>query len=237
MNNHKSDDHIYGAARYLANSFGISLLDTDSIESIDPPLLPLRKNEVWRQAKFHCRCPAAFQRLYNIGIRAFCTSCSFIISYQPKYGTTKCKNCNTNEYWENPTVPCITCQLATIVYRTPSEKGWMNKLTTGSPPMILAPKVPSTYHLMLPPPPTRLSPNHIPLSLKTCSFYTTSPLSAAIKKYEIEDPLNRQSLCLKIYLCCKMTFKATTSTRKGPLIPKSHGAYIIWSPEQRPFST
>lgn len=101
---------------------------------------------------------------------------------------------------------------------------WNRKLSS-VPLTILVPKVPSIYCLMLHMPPTRLSPNHLPLSLKTRSFYVTSSSNAAIQKYEIEDPLHRQSSCLRIYLCCKMTFRATTRTRKEPSIPKSHRAY------------
>ena len=124
MHTHKRDDHIYGAARYLANSLGIPLLvDTDTAESIDPPLPPPRKNELWRQAKFHCRCHPDTRRPHNIGTRAFCEVCSFIILYDnPKQSSTKCPNCNTNDFWEHPTVPCIACQLATIVFRNPFKK-------------------------------------------------------------------------------------------------------------------
>jgi len=93
MNIQKRDDHIYGAARYLANSIGISLLDSDINESIDPPLTLPKINEMWRQAKFRCQCSPSHQSIFNIGNRAFCEYCSFLIFYD----TLGDDNNNNNE--------------------------------------------------------------------------------------------------------------------------------------------
>ena len=123
MSTHKRDDHIYGAAQYLANSFGFSLLDTETTDCIDPPLVPPRINDMWRQAKFQCQCSSSRQNPHNIGVRAFCTSCSFLISYDTsELESTKCRGCNTNAPWQQSNLPCISCQLATIVYRNPFQK-------------------------------------------------------------------------------------------------------------------
>ena len=40
MSTHRRYDHIYGAAWYLANSFGFSLLETNTTDCIDPSLAP-----------------------------------------------------------------------------------------------------------------------------------------------------------------------------------------------------
>jgi len=78
---------------------------------------------MWRQAKFHCRCPPSNSRAHhNVGNRAFCTSCSFLIFYSTTGGNNpKCQGCNTNDPWQQPHLPCISCQIATIIYRNPLQ--------------------------------------------------------------------------------------------------------------------
>ena len=129
MNTPRRDDHIYGAARYVANSLGITLLDTDMNDSIDPPLPPSKINEMWRQARFHCRCAPSNQQPYNYGSRAFCESCSYLIFYDPMdHGNTTCRGCNINKYWHHANTPCIACQLAGIVYCNPFQKRFNQQL-------------------------------------------------------------------------------------------------------------
>jgi hypothetical protein len=119
----KRDDHIFGAARFLANSLGITILDTTCNESVDPPMKLSKRNEIWRQAKFYCRCMPDTRYQHDIGKRAFCESCSFLITHEiSELGDNICRGCNTNEWWKDKTQFCLSCQLATIVYRNPFQK-------------------------------------------------------------------------------------------------------------------
>jgi hypothetical protein len=52
----KRDDHLYGATRYLANSLGIYICDTNMSDLVDQPMTPVGKKQVWCLATFHCRC-------------------------------------------------------------------------------------------------------------------------------------------------------------------------------------
>lgn len=123
MNSQKRDDHIYGAARYFANSLGFAIPDTDINDCMDPPLALPRINEMWRQAKFYCRCHSTTRNPHNIGVRAFCVTCSFLIFYDTsEHNNNQCRGCNINEPWKQSNSPCIACQLATIVYRNPFHK-------------------------------------------------------------------------------------------------------------------
>lgn len=45
VNNKKQDDHKYGAMRYIANTLGIQLEDTNVSDTIDQPMSELRKNK------------------------------------------------------------------------------------------------------------------------------------------------------------------------------------------------
>jgi hypothetical protein len=129
MNIHKQDDHIFGAARYLANSIGSIISDITSNESIDPLITSSECNEIWRQAKFHCKCNPSERFQQDIGKRAFCVKCSFLIFHtKPDPTDETCPGCFTNPSWCNTTHPCIACQLTTIVYRGPFQQRFKKQL-------------------------------------------------------------------------------------------------------------
>jgi hypothetical protein len=56
VNNKKQDDHKYGAMRYMANTLGIQLEDTNVSDTIDQPMSIIEKKQAWRKATFQCRC-------------------------------------------------------------------------------------------------------------------------------------------------------------------------------------
>ena len=129
MHVHKRDDHIYGAARYLANSFGIIISDMNADDSLDPLLTPSATNEIWRQAKFHCQCDPSGRQQQEIGKRAFCSTCSYLIFHEEANPLeTLCRSCSTNEAWQTNMNPCLACQLATIVYRCPFRQRFTKQL-------------------------------------------------------------------------------------------------------------
>jgi hypothetical protein len=76
--NKKRDDPIYGAARYLANSIGILINEATSQESLDAPMTA-KKQDIWRQAKLHCKCNLQHDNISTYGNRSFCNICSYLI--------------------------------------------------------------------------------------------------------------------------------------------------------------
>jgi len=84
QNNCSRDDHMYGAIRYLANTLGIKLENTDASEPIDPPLSDVQISQMWRTASFRCRCHDNNTSINkdHFGLRTFCTTCTYPV-FQP----------------------------------------------------------------------------------------------------------------------------------------------------------
>jgi hypothetical protein len=117
----KRDDHLYGATRYLANSLGIYICNTNASNLIDQPMTPVKKKPLWRSATFHCRCATYSAGFHSCHIRTFCKTCSFLVS-QDDMSISRfiCPFCLMNESWNNTGGhPCLACQFATIIYRNP----------------------------------------------------------------------------------------------------------------------
>ena len=60
-------DHIYGATRYIANSLGLLINDTNVSSSIDTPMTTVEKKQTWHVATFCCRCDfdSSLQKRFN----------------------------------------------------------------------------------------------------------------------------------------------------------------------------
>jgi hypothetical protein len=65
--NTKHDDHIFGAARYLVNTLGISLIESQSRDIIDQPMTSIEKKQTWRMATFHCECIPGSTNIIQFG--------------------------------------------------------------------------------------------------------------------------------------------------------------------------
>ncbi len=66
--------------------------------------------------------------MQQYGLRTFCKNCSFLIYKERVSHITKCPGCNFNELWENIGSPCLTCQLAAIVYRNFFQSRFQSQL-------------------------------------------------------------------------------------------------------------
>jgi len=119
--NKSRDDIIFGAAKYVANTIGVKITQghKTSTFALDESLSITAVNELWRQAAFFCRCSESNPITY--GIRCFCQSCSYLIRRVPD-PCNICPSCNIYESWERSDAPCLSCQLASIVYRNPFEE-------------------------------------------------------------------------------------------------------------------
>jgi len=119
--NKSRDDIIFGAAKYVANTIGVKITQghKTSTFTLDESLSITAVNELWRQAAFFCRCSESNPITY--GIRCFCQSCSYLIRRVPD-PCNICPSCNIYESWERSDAPCLSCQLASIVYRNPFEE-------------------------------------------------------------------------------------------------------------------
>lgn len=73
--NKKRDDHIFGAARYLANTLGIKVYALPHISIIDSPMTITEAKQVWRKAMFLCKC-AEHNDISAFEHRSFCYSCT-----------------------------------------------------------------------------------------------------------------------------------------------------------------
>jgi hypothetical protein len=117
--NKSRNDHIYGAARYLANTICILITATPNCNLLDPPMTTSQSNNVWRQARLLCKCSAATTAKKEFGPRTFCITCSYLIACPSLSHVTKCPGCNMNESWEHIGATCLACQLATLTFRNP----------------------------------------------------------------------------------------------------------------------
>jgi hypothetical protein len=79
MANKRRDDHIFGAARCIANTLGIEILNNQVGNLIDQPLSGLEKKQAWRIATFRCRCDSRTSISETFGPRTFCNSCNQLI--------------------------------------------------------------------------------------------------------------------------------------------------------------
>jgi len=111
----KRDDSIFGVVRYLANSLGLRL-NNATAASIDEPMSLLQVKEKWRQAAFVCKCQKNDDNRKIYKDRAFCTTCSFIITHQDR-PPMRCSGCLLQDLWGPTGSLCLACQFATIIYR------------------------------------------------------------------------------------------------------------------------
>mmetsp|Transcript_18768 Transcript_18768/g.26603 ORF Transcript_18768/g.26603 Transcript_18768/m.26603 type:complete len:667 (+) Transcript_18768:896-2896(+) len=115
------EDCIYGAARYLANTFGLQLEKTQSSTLLDEPMSIPAVKHMWRQATFLCRCPPRqeISTAQTSTVRSFCGICSFLIPLPSAKGCLSCPSCHRQDPWNNDNSPCLSCQFASIVHRNP----------------------------------------------------------------------------------------------------------------------
>jgi len=126
--NKSRNDHIYGAARYLANTICILITATPNCNLLDPPMTTSQSNNAWRQARLLCKCSAATTAKKEFGPRTFCITCSYLIACPSLSHVTKCPGCNMNESWEHIGATCLACQLATLTFRNPFKKRYQTFL-------------------------------------------------------------------------------------------------------------
>ena len=118
------EDCIFGAARYLANTFGFQLEKTHSANLIDE-ILPIKAvQQLWRQASFICRCspPPQKDMRESDTIRSFCSICSFLTRKIHSGSLLSCPSCQQQDSWKVAGAPCLSCQFASIVHRNPFSK-------------------------------------------------------------------------------------------------------------------
>jgi hypothetical protein len=126
--NTKRDDHIFGAARYLANTLGISLLESQSRNTIDQPMTNIEKKQTWRMATFCCKCVPGPNNTVQFGPRSLCLICSFLVFRDAVSHITFCPCCNENESWEIIGHPCLACHRAAIVFCNPFLQRFQQQL-------------------------------------------------------------------------------------------------------------
>jgi hypothetical protein len=95
--NTKRDDHIFGAARYLTSTLGISLLESQSRDNIDQPMMNIEKKQTWRMATFRCKCVPGSTNIVQFGPRSLCLTWSFLVFRDAVSHITFCPCCNENE--------------------------------------------------------------------------------------------------------------------------------------------
>jgi len=116
MNTSKRDDSIYGVVRYIANSFGFRLSNATA-GTIDEPISSKQSREQWRQATFSCKCSVQNNMQEVHGGRAFCTTCSFIITHRDPANLRLCPGCISQDSWGPIGFLCLACQFATVIFR------------------------------------------------------------------------------------------------------------------------
>jgi len=107
--NKKRDDHIYGATRYISNTFGIMLMDGDKNNFIDQPMTNVERRHAWRMATFHCKCTSSCISPQHFTVCTGCKACSCLVYNMNASQDTACPCCRTNEYWDIIGLPCLAC--------------------------------------------------------------------------------------------------------------------------------
>jgi len=199
---------IFGVVRYLANSLGFRL-NNATAASIDEPMSLLQVKEKWRQAAFVCRCQSNDGRRTLYKDRAFCTTCSFIITHQDR-PLMKCSGCLLQDLWGPTGFLCLACQFATIMYRNRFQdrytryiEQWIPTLATESEDDTAAPPTlrqrPSSSQ-------TRISYQDLQKlrqrSLQNSFSEIRSRSSSAENKYVIEN-ISMLQRDLRNYMSCK----------------------------------
>jgi hypothetical protein len=126
------DDHIFGAARYLANTLGILIQESPSANLIDTPMSNTEAKQTRRKAAFLCRCKENVSST-TFEIRTFYNACSYLIPCRNNSRMTYCPGCNLCESWEHLGHPCLACQLASIASQNPFAKQYQIILDTWLP--------------------------------------------------------------------------------------------------------
>jgi hypothetical protein len=121
-----TDNSIFGAARYMANTLGIKVHNSPSSSLIDTPMTDTETRQMWRKASFFCRCQGNITTT-TFEVRSFCNSCSCLIPLTTTLSNKICIGCNINEKWEYVWSPCLACQFASIVFRNPFAN-WFQRL-------------------------------------------------------------------------------------------------------------
>ena len=116
------NDHKFGAARYVANSLGVLIVDTPNCNLLDSPMTTRQCNNIWRQARLHCKCCCASRRPVPFKSRVFCMNCQYLILHTSITHVTRCPGCDINDSWETLGALCLACQMATIIYRNPFQQ-------------------------------------------------------------------------------------------------------------------
>jgi len=128
MANKRHDGHIFGVARYIANTLGVAILNTQSSDLIDQPMSCPEKKQAWRIATFRCRCEVRAENSKNFGVRTFCNSCYHLIFQKLISHITLCPSCNENESWESLGHPCLACQMVALVFHNPFSLRFQQQL-------------------------------------------------------------------------------------------------------------
>jgi hypothetical protein len=116
------EDSIYGAARYLANTFGLLLETTPSSSNLlDIPMTATETKQIWRQATYFCRCLSSHPIKVS-SLRTFCITCSFLKATDKIICPTKCRGCTQQDSWKTTGAPCLACQFASITFRNSFSK-------------------------------------------------------------------------------------------------------------------
>jgi len=112
---------FFGAIRYTANSLGIQLTDDLSNDRMDQPLTAIEIKQNWQIATFRCQCDTDRIKLKQYGSRSFCQECSLLIFRTSPSPSQCCPVCQKNESWRHFNAPCLSCQIASIIYRNPFQ--------------------------------------------------------------------------------------------------------------------
>jgi len=128
FHNVKRDDHIYGAARYLANTLGFMIQDDRLLDRVDQ-VAERQQKQLWRKATFKCRCKRSIEhQTQQYDQRTFCKTCSFLIYKEHTSHITRCPACNRNDSWQTLGHTCLNCQLAAVTYINPFHKRFQYQL-------------------------------------------------------------------------------------------------------------
>jgi hypothetical protein len=124
------DDHMFGAARYLATSLGILLHDSSSC-LLDEHMTSKEVRQLWSKATSYCKCKTSYP--INYDDRFFCLTCSYLISVFDTDVVVLCPSCQKEESWQYEGHPCLACQYASCVYQNPYERRLENIINTWLP--------------------------------------------------------------------------------------------------------
>jgi hypothetical protein len=130
-NNKGRDDALYGATRYTANTFGFNIDSANARDKIDPRPSEVESRRIWRMATFRCRCKndeLTQNYIQQFGHHTFCQTCKFLIYKACTSSTASCPACNVNEAWQENGIPCISCDLAAIVYKNSFQNRFIQQL-------------------------------------------------------------------------------------------------------------